>query len=83
MGVGARVLAGEGSMSEYLNPAELRQLTGYAIGSKQAEWLKAKAIPHRQDGARVIASREHVRAWIEGRHTVSSSGPNWAALKAA
>lgn len=70
-------------MSEYLSPAEIRQVTGYAMPSRQAEWLKLKAIPHRQDGARVIVSREHVRAWIEGRHTVSSSGPNWAALKAA
>lgn len=69
-------------MSEYLNNAELRDVTGYAQTAKQCDWLKIKAIPHKMDGARVIVSREHVRSWLEGRHTVSSSGPNWGALRA-
>ena len=65
-------------MTEYLNGPELHQLTGYARSGQQAGWLKARGIPHRQDGSRVIVSRVHVQAWLEGKHTISSSGPNWA-----
>lgn len=50
-------------MSELLSPPELHQLTGFARACKQGDWLKAQGIPHRTDGPRVIASREHVRAW--------------------
>lgn len=70
-------------MTEYLNPPELRTLTGYSLPGKQGEWLKAKAIPHKQDGTRIIVSRVHVQAWLEGRQTISSSGPNWGALRTA
>lgn len=67
-------------MSEFLNSTELHNLTGYARGSAQADWLKEHGLPHRQDGKRVIVSREHVRAWLEGRAVVVSTGPNWAAI---
>lgn len=67
-------------MSEYLNSAELHVLTGYARKSQQAEWLKAHGIPHRVDNGRVIVSRVHVQAWLEGKHTISSNGPNWAKI---
>lgn len=67
-------------MTEYLNAAELHQLTGYARTAQQTAWLKSRSIPHRQDGARVIVSRLHVQAWLEGRHTVSSNGPNWGKI---
>lgn len=60
------------SESEYLPPVELHTLTGYARTSAQASWLKERGIPHRVDGRRVIVSREHVRAWLEGRNIVSS-----------
>lgn len=65
-------------MTEYLIPAELHQLTGYARKTQQAEWLKERAIPHKVEGSRVIVSRVHVQAWLEGKHTISSNGPNWA-----
>jgi hypothetical protein len=65
-------------MTEYLNPPEIHQLTGYARSGQQAGWLKERGIPHRQDGSRIIVSRVHVQAWLEGKHTISSSGPNWA-----
>lgn len=58
--------------SEYLPPGELHTLTGYARPTAQASWLKEHGIPHRVDGRRVIVSREHVRAWLEGRNIVSS-----------
>lgn len=68
---------------EFLDSAELHRLTDFARVEKQAVWLKEKAIPHRVDGRRIIVSREHVRAWLEGRTVVTSTGPNWAALKRA
>ena len=48
-------------MSEYLSPVEMHTLTGYARSGQQGDWLKEHSIPHRQDGKRVIVSREHVR----------------------
>ena len=68
-------------MSEYLSPGELHHLTAYAHAGKHATWLKEHAIPYRQDGSRVIVSREHVRAWLEGRTVASSSGLNLAGIK--
>ena len=67
-------------MSEYLSTAELHQLTGYARKAQQGEWLKGRGIPHKMDNGRVIASRVHVQAWLEGKHTISSNGPDWAKI---
>lgn len=68
-------------MNEYLPPPELHDLTGYARAGAQAAWLKEKGIAHRLDGRRVIVSRVHVRAWLEGRPVVQSLGLNRAAIK--
>lgn len=68
-------------MSEYLPPPELHILTGYARSTAQAAWLAERAIPHRVDGKRVIVSRVHVQAWLEGRTVASSSGLNLAGIK--
>lgn len=68
-------------MSEYLSPGELHSLTGYARSGQQSDWLAAQGIPKRLDGKRVIVSREHVRAWLEGRTVASSNGLNLAAIK--
>jgi hypothetical protein len=68
-------------IGEYLSAAELHTLTGYAWSRQHAAWLKLRGIAHRTDGRRVIVSREHVRAWLEGRVAVTSSGVNWAAVK--
>ena len=67
-------------MSEFLSTQELHQLTGYARRTQQADWLKENGIPHRLDSGRVIVSHTHVRAWLEGRNTISSNGPNWAKI---
>lgn len=69
-------------MSELYDDDELRRLTGYARAAEQATWLRERDIPHRRDGRRVIVSRVHVRAWLEGRGVVVSEGPNWGALSA-
>lgn len=68
-------------MTEYLSPGELHSLTGYARSGQQAEWLAVKGIPNRLDGKRVIVSRVHVQAWLEGRTVASSSGLNLAGIK--
>lgn len=71
-------------MAEYLDPPEVRSLTGACRFKTQANWLKEQAIPHRVDGRRIIVSRVHVQSWLEGRPTrAASNGPNWAALSNA
>ena len=68
------------SDAEFLAADELRALTGYKPAGKQEGWLKARGIPNRRDGSRIIVSRRHVLAWLEGRAVVSSNGPNWSAV---
>lgn len=67
---------------EFLTSAELHTLTGCARGLAQDEWLSDHGLPHKLDGKRVIVSRIHVRAWLEGRPVVASNAPNLAALRA-
>uniref|UniRef100_UPI00406C248D DUF4224 domain-containing protein n=1 Tax=Rhodoferax sp. GW822-FHT02A01 TaxID=3141537 RepID=UPI00406C248D len=67
-------------LTEYLSNSELLHLTGYRRAGHQSNWLKERSLPHRTDGPRVIVSRVHVQAWLEGR-TVPSSGLNLAALR--
>ena len=67
--------------SEYLSPGELHLLTGLARSGPQADWLAGKGIPYMLDGRRVIVSREHVRARLEGRIVARSSGLNLAGIK--
>lgn len=66
---------------EYLDTVELYRLTGYKKSELQSSWLEDKGIPHRVDGHRVVVSRIHVQAWLEGRTVVRSSGLNIAAIK--
>ncbi len=65
---------------EFLSPAELHRLTDCARGPAQDQWLTEHGLPHKLDGKRVIVSRLHVRAWLEGRTVVASNGPNWSAM---
>ena len=67
-------------MSEFLDQAELRRLTAAAWSKGQAAWLRERGIPHKVEGSRLIVSRVHVRAWLEGKAVVSSNGPNWGAV---
>ena len=67
--------------SEYLTRIELHSLTDYARCAEQAAWLANKNIPHLIDGKRVIVSRVHVMARLEGRIVASSSGLNLRAIK--
>lgn len=67
-------------MSEFLDTTELHQLTGFARAASQASWLKEKGVPYRLDGRRVIVSRTHTLAWLEGK-VVVSGGVNLAAVR--
>ncbi len=65
---------------EFLAPDELGDLTGAKPVDTRENWLKEHGIPYRRDGRRLIVSRFHARAWLEGRAVVASSGPNWSAV---
>ena len=67
--------------SEYLSLDELRSLTAFASRALQAVWLTKQNIPYLNDGKRVIVSRVHVMARLEGRIVASSSGLNLGAIK--
>ena len=60
-------------MTEYLSHQELHALTGYARPTAQAKWLKEHSVAHRLVDRRVIVSRVHVQAWLEGR-SIAGSG---------
>ncbi len=66
--------------SEFLDSAEVRELTGFSRAAEQDDWLTNRGIPHRRDGRRIIICRVHARSWVEGRAVVSSNGPNWTAV---
>jgi hypothetical protein len=68
--------------SEFLAGGETHALTGFARAAEQEAWLKGQGIPHKRDGKRVIVSRYHARAWLEGRPVVASTAPNLGALHA-
>ena len=62
-------------MSEFLSPQELHGLTGFARAAEQSEWLKAHAVPYLRDGKRVVVSRIHARAKLEGQSVMPSCAP--------
>jgi hypothetical protein len=70
------------SDTEFLKASELHDLTGFARAAEQDAWLTERGIPHKRDGRRVIVSRFHSRAWLEGRPVVASNAPNIAAIRA-
>lgn len=59
--------------SEFLSRDEIRELTARAHPRAQAAWLKAEGIPHQLRGRRLIVSRAHSRAWLEGQRTSAVS----------
>jgi hypothetical protein len=70
------------SEPEFLKPVELHDLTGFARAAEQEAWLKAEGLTHRRCGKRVIVSRYHARAWLEGRPVIASNEPNLGAIRA-
>lgn len=68
---------------ELYSPTELHRLTGYARAAEQDTWLTEQGIPHKLCGRRVVVSRLHVRAWLEGKPVVASNEPDLSALRRA
>ena len=66
---------------ELLQRDEIREVTGKAHAAAQSAWLKERGVPHRLDGRRVILSRAHFRAWLEGTTAPRSGGINWGAVR--
>lgn len=66
---------------ELMSPREVREATGKARPGQQAEWLTERGVPHRLDGRRIILSRAHFRAWLEGKIVPKTSGINWGAVR--
>lgn len=62
-------------MSEFLSPAEVRELTGCVSRESQRTKLGVLGVPFRADGARILVSRIHVRAWLTGEELRQSQGP--------
>lgn len=60
--------------SEFLSPAELKELTAQAKAAAQVEILERERIPHKVLGGRVKVSRYHVREWLAGRLVPASRG---------
>jgi hypothetical protein len=62
-------------VSEFLSPAEVKDLAGCAARDAQAEKLAALGVPFKRDGSRLIVSREIARRWTCGEVFRASSGP--------
>lgn len=72
------LIVGPYHRSEYLNPQERQDLTGYMQSRAQSRWLKSRGVPHHLDPGRVIVSRIQVREWIEGEAREQAfAGHNW------
>jgi hypothetical protein len=67
--------------SEFLSPAEIRDMTERARVEAQCERLTELGVPFRQAGRRVLVSRFHVREWLAGRTVTPSRGINLAAVR--
>jgi hypothetical protein len=62
--------------AEFLTPAEVKAAAGGAASiADQAATLKANGIPHRLVGRRLLVSRYHVRAWLQGEVVAPRSEP--------
>jgi hypothetical protein len=68
-------------VSEFLSPAEVKDLAGCVARDAQAEKLAALGVPFRRDGSRLIVSRDIARRWTCGESFRMSSGVNWGAVR--
>lgn len=68
-------------MSEYLSATEVRDLTDSARRAEQQRRLGELGIPFLVSGRRIVVSREHVRARLEGRTVRATGAPNLALVR--
>ena len=69
------------SGSEFLSPAELREMTEKARLKAQCARLAELGLPFRLAGRRVLVSRFHVREWLAGRTLTPSRGIDLSAVR--
>lgn len=67
--------------SEFLNAAEVKDLTGCATPDRQEVELQRQGLPFKRRGNRVLVSRFHCREWLSGRPVAPSRGINLAAVR--
>jgi hypothetical protein len=68
--------------SEFLAPADVKELTGRAKPDDQEAELKRLGLPCRRPRPnRVLVSRHHVREWLSGRAVAPSRGVNLGAIE--
>lgn len=67
--------------TEFLNAAEVKDLTGHAKPDDQEAELKTLGLPYRRRGNRVLLSRIHTREWLAGRPVAPSRAPNLSRVK--
>ena len=63
-------------LGELLDDAEIQRLTGRTQPAAQVRALKRKGIPARLEAGHAIASRHHMRQWLEGAKPATAE-PNW------
>lgn len=60
--------------SEFLAPQEIRRMTSSMRIDDQENFLHEHGIPHRRIGRRILVSRAHTRAWLEGSTLIRPRG---------
>lgn len=67
---------------EYLSEHDVRRLTGKMQAKLQRAELEKRRIPFLVDAhGHPLVSRHHARQIAAGEEVVSSSGPNWGAVR--
>lgn len=67
--------------SEFLSPAELRDLTTKARLADQVRMLQSQGLPFREIGRKLLVSRHHMRAWLCGEPIAQTRAPNMGAIR--
>jgi len=68
-------------MTTILPQAELVELTGYKLASKQKTVLDDLGIPYKEVSGRPIVLAEHVASWVEGRAIRQSVEPDFSMVR--
>ena len=69
------------SESEFLSPADLKDLTGWANPDRQEAELQRQGLPFKRRGRRMLVSRFHIREWLSGRPVAPRRGIDLSKVK--
>lgn len=67
--------------SEFLEPEDLRQLTGCRVREDQIRVLRRDGIPFKERGRRLLVSRHHAREWISGKVITPTRKPDFSHVR--